>query len=170
MMKRAAVGRLASTILLLPAAILSPSAPALAAGCADPASCSCTVSSSGLVFGTYSQQTSTPSDSVGTISVRCDSSDPGNSSFTIALSPGGSSNAAQRSMGGGAERLLYNLYTNVTRSTIWGDDSGGGVSVTVPFSAANGATQAISVYGRIPARQNIPPGYYGDVITVTVTY
>lgn len=162
------------TAALLPAAIaltlgISASQPAMAA-CANPANCGCTVSTSGLLFGTYSAQSPSPTDSVGTISTSCTSDDPGNSTFSVSMSAGFSGNAAQRAMGGGSSALLYNLYTNATRSTIWGDDSGGGVSVVAPFPAGNGSTQLLSVYGRIPARQNVAPGGYSDVITITITY
>jgi spore coat protein U-like protein len=164
---RALLARISAIATALPA--LGAADPALAA-CSNPTNCSCMISTSGLLFGTYSQQSIGPTDSVGTISTTCTSDDPGNSTFSISLSAGNSGNASQRAMTGGSGGLLYNLFTNATRSTVWGDDTGGGVSVVAMFPQGSGNTQLISVYGRIPARQNVAPGLYGDVIVVTITY
>jgi spore coat protein U-like protein len=68
-------------------------------------------------------------------------------------------------MTSGLHQLLYNLYTDATLSTVWGDGTG--------HSATVNATQVAgihTVYGRIPARQNAHVGVYNDTIVITLTF
>ena len=139
------------------------------AGCYDPGACTCVMSLTGVAFGNYDPQSPSPTDTVGMLTVSCTSGDPGNSTFSIALSPGSSGNANARTMLHGTHPLYYNLYANVARTVVWGDDSGGGESVASGF-AANRVAKAFSIYGRIPALQSPWAGSYHDSITVTVTY
>jgi spore coat protein U-like protein len=111
-------------------------------------------------FGGYDPFNSQSLDGTGTIAVSCDVSAP----YTVALSPGNGSYSS-RTMMSGANRLDYNLFTDATRTGIWGD--GAGSTATVSGSGASGNH---TVYGRIPARQNAYVGSYSDIITVTVTF
>jgi spore coat protein U-like protein len=65
----------------------------------------------------------------------------------------------------GSSTLRYNLYTSATHATIWGDGTG----ETAP-RGGNLLGGNFTVYGRIPARQNVLVGTYSDMITVTVDY
>lgn len=65
------------------------------------------------------------------------------------------------------DQLDYNLYTGAARTTIWGDGTGGSVTVTQAF---NNNQVRLSVYGRIPAMEDIAPGSHTDHITATVTF
>lgn len=130
---------------------------ALAAAPAGAATCS--VSPQGVSFGNYDSLNPAPLDGVGNIHVSCDTT----VSFTVALGPG-SGSVDQRRMISGADQLEYNLYTNSSRTLVWGDGiSGSDVSVT-------GETVDLPVYGRIPARQNVPAKIYADAVTVTISY
>jgi spore coat protein U-like protein len=140
------------------------------AACYQPNQCSCIVSVSSMSFGTYDPQSPSPNDTVGTLSVSCVSGNTGASTFSIALSPGGSGNANARAMTKGSYSLYYNLFTNVARTIVWGDDNGGGESVASSFPAVSRTAKQFSVYGRIPSLQNAAVGIYHDAITVTVTY
>lgn len=133
---------------------------ALIAVSASPASAvTCGVSSAGVAFGSYDTLISTPLDGVGTIAVNCDAS----TTFTVALSAG-SGTFAQRQMTAGATQLGYNLYTDATRTIVWGDGiSGSTVS-------ASGTSVDLSIYGRVPAGQNVAAGVYSDSIVITVSY
>jgi spore coat protein U-like protein len=123
-------------------------------------SATCTVSTPGVNFGSYDVFSNQNLDSTGNISVICDIG----VSYTIFLSPGGGSYAS-RSMAGGVHRLSYNLYTDPSRTSVWGDGSGG-------TSIAGGSAIPANhpVYGRIPARQNVYVGSYSDSITVTLNF
>jgi spore coat protein U-like protein len=98
--------------------------------------------------------------SVANIAVSCD--EP--TSYSIALSSGTGS-YEQRAMTSGLHQLLYNLYTDATLNTVWGDGTGHSAFVSDTQSAA-----IYSVYGRIHARQNAHVGAYGDTIVITLTF
>ena len=81
---------------------------------------------------------------------------------------------AARQMGDGAgDTLQYNLYTDNTYKTVFGDTTGG--SATVGGAGAGMGTQVPTVvYGQLTDstynQANGAPGSYSDTITVTVTY
>jgi spore coat protein U-like protein len=125
-------------------------------------SANCTVSTSGLNFGTYDVFSSVNDDITATITVNCTK----NRAYSISLSSG-SGTFGSRTLTGTAGALTYNLFLDATHLTIWGDGSSG----TGTFSGtATGASIGTPVYGRIPARQNVHVGAYSDLITVTVTF
>lgn len=132
---------------------------ALALAAAPAGAASCIVDPQSVAFGSYDPLDAAPLDSVGTIRVSCDSS----ASFSVALRGGGGS-IDDRRMTSGADALHYNLYSNAARTALWGDGNGAG------DVSATGATVDLDVYGRIPARQNVPAGTYVDSVTVTVTF
>lgn len=140
--------RAAPTVL----ALLFVAAPAGAANC--------TVSPQNLSFGLYDPFSSATSDTVATITVTCDVETP----FEIALGPGAGSYAA-RTMAGGTDTMIYNLYVDPQRTVVWGDGTGGSNTVSAVSARAD-----FTVYARAPARQNLTPGIYADVVSVTVTY
>lgn len=126
----------------------------------SPWAASCTLSTSGIAFGGYDPFVAQDVDSVANISVTCDQT----TSYSIALSTG-SGTYEQRVMSSGLHQLLYNLYTDATLNTVWGDGTG--------HSAAVSDTQLVAihtVYGRIPARQNAHVGAYSDTIVITLTF
>ena len=71
-----------------------------------------------------------------------------------------------RQMAFGSNRLKYNLYKNVGRSTIWGAgvDSGGNLHT------GTGAIKPMLGFARLDAGQVVPNGVYQDTVTLTVTY
>jgi spore coat protein U-like protein len=122
---------------------------------------SCTVSPQAVAFGGYDALSSAPTDGVGTIRVGCDAA----ANFTVGLSAGNGGGQGSRAMQGGQRALQYDLYADPSRSSPWGDGSGLGGPVS-----AGGTDTDLTVYGRIPARQNVPAGTYSDVIVVTVSF
>ena len=147
-MRRAAAA-LAALLLLVPA-----SAPAA----------TCGVSATPVAFGTYPPFSGTPTDSTGTVTVTC----IGTANIVIELSTGGSGSYAARQMSNGGIHLLYQLYTNAARTTVWGNGTGG--TTTVSDRLTGNSSGNYTVYGRIPAVQGVTPGAYVDTIMVTVSY
>jgi spore coat protein U-like protein len=131
------------------------------AGWGSAASGACSVSPSGVHFGLYNPSGGTALDGAGNIAVTCDTL----TSFTVSLSTG-TGNYSQRQMTSGLGALNYNLYVDPDRLQVWGDGTGG--SLTVPSTLVLGAD--LSIYGRVPAGQNPRAGTYVDTIVVTVTY
>jgi len=139
---------------------------------ADPAHAfKCTVNATAISFGSYDVFAATPLDATGSISVDCNipSQNPNAPlAVTVTLSPGNSGTFAQRQMQGPLSTLDYNLYTTPSYSTVWGDGSGNSQFPTT-FITRDTPWTAI-IYGRIPARQNVQPGLYNDLLTVTVLW
>ena len=129
----------------------------------------CLVTANNLTFGTpYDGSSGTPNDSTTTIDVRCTK----NTGYTIAMDAGvtAGTSFAPRLMTNATDFMQYNLYTDNTYGTVWGD--GTGATGTVAGTGTGmGNTINHTVYGRIPVSQNLSPGTYTETtITVTVTY
>lgn len=128
------------------------------------AAAECTLGVTDVTFGDYDVFTPNDTDITGSITVSCDS----DTSLQVALGAGYGSFAARRlqngGTGGGAD-LLYNLYLDASRLTIWGDGSPG-----TSLLGLSGLGGNYTIYGRVPARQNVPAGHYGDTIVVSLTF
>lgn len=127
-----------------------------------PAFASCSVNATGLAFGNYNPFSDMPLDGASTVSVTCSSA----TSYSIALSAGNGT-VTSRLLVSDGHSLEYNLYTDSTRTVVWGDGSSG-TSVVSGEDAGSGTDH--TVYGRIPAGQNPLVGTYTDTITVTVSF
>lgn len=132
--------------------------------------CTCTVTATGVSYGTYDTLAPSSDDASGSVRVRCTLLVALSGSFTIDLSAGSSGSYAGRTMRSGAQILPYNLYTNAARTQVWGNGTGGSARVTQSFSGLLVVDRSVPVYGRIPSRQNVRAGAYSDTIVVTVTY
>lgn len=126
---------------------------------------SCLVSATDLNFGAYDPLVGAL-DGTSTITATCTAETP----YEIGLSAGtGISAITTRAMTGNdaaSTQLDYELYSDTTRSAVWGAPGG----ATVAQSALTGGALNYTVYGRIPASQYVPAANYADTVTVTVTY
>jgi spore coat protein U-like protein len=127
---------------------------------AAPAYALCTVTTLPVSFGVYNPIGGQSVDATGRVEIACVPAAP----YTVTLSAGGGTFAARR-MASGPNALGYNLFSDPARAVIWGDGSGGSSMV-----GGNAATASHTVYGRIPASQNVPVGAYADTITVIVNF
>lgn len=135
------------------------------------ADATCSVNTSGVSFGDYDVFNPSDNDTTGNISVACAGlTESSTVAYDILISTGGGSYAS-RSMTSGGHVLTYNLYTNNSRSIVWGDGSAGTAKISDGYSLGlNTVTKDYFIYGRIPARQNAYVGSYSDTIIVTVNY
>ncbi len=132
----------------------------------------CSTSATATSFGNYDTLTPINTDTTGTVTVTCSGLLSVLVGYEILLSKGGAGTYTPRRMASGSNTLNYNLYTNITRTTIWGDNTGGSSRVTgsILVQLVVPTSNNHTVYGRIPAQQNAVPGAYTDTITVTVNY
>lgn len=150
----------------------------LLAGLAMPATgASCSATSAGIVLGIYTPNQAAPADSVGRVSVTCEKSVldalPLTVPYSVEISRGGGASYAAREMSSGTNSLRYNLYLDPSRTTIWGDATGGTSSAAgaLQLQSPLGSSAAThSFYGRVFAGQNLVPGSYADAIVITVVY
>jgi spore coat protein U-like protein len=122
----------------------------------------CLISASALAFGTY---TGVVANSTSTVSVTCTNTTP----YNIALNPGTATSATvttRKMTGPSSATLNYSLYSNSGMTTNWGQTTG----TDTVSGTGNGSSQAITVYGQVPAGQYVTPGSYADTITASVIY
>lgn len=166
-------------VLLLAAGL--PELSLAASSCHANGSLSVTVSTPGISFSSYDvmSASATPGTGVITVAATCTHAAlPFTVNYALALSTGSSGSFTPRSMAAGSSQLQYNLYTNAALTTIWGDGSGGTQTLAdqITGSCQNpgghncSGSQADTVYGSIPAQQNVVSGNYSDSIIVTVTF
>lgn len=132
----------------------------------------CTVATTNIAFPAYASPGSTNSDSVGgDIAVTCHADlVAGVSSYTIGISAG-SGAFTNRKLISGANFLFYNMYTDGTYTSVWGDGTGSTKTVSDGYVILlTPTTRHYTPFGRVPGSQNKPAGTYLDTVTVTVTY
>lgn len=131
----------------------------------------CNVSVTGLSFGPYDSFSAVPLDTTGTVSVTCDEAPPPD--VVIAIGPSSQGGFSPRAMkhAARAERLEYNLFSDPSRSSVWGDGTAGTSTVSLFLKNVTKNRPRIStIYGRVFPRQDVPAGSYRDSLVVTITW
>lgn len=129
----------------------------------------CNVSATGLSFGPYDEFSPVSLDTTGTVTVMCDEAPPADVTISIGPSGNGSFNPRGMRHASRADLLLYNLFTNVSRGAVWGDGTAGTSTVFLKNVTKN-TPRTTTIYGRIPAGQNVSLGPYSDTLTVTILW
>lgn len=137
-------------------------------GLAAPAHADCTISVTGVAFGTYDPMGASQLDGTGSVRLDCRHNDDP----IVSIGPGGSGNQAARRMANGADTLQYNLFTDAARTVTWGNGTGGTATHAPPVTQSVGLRRIRQspIYGRIPPRQNVRAGTYSDSLFVTVSF
>ena len=134
----------------------------------------CTISTTPVAFGDYDPTSDTDLDSTGTVTLLCTNGTAGYVTLSEGGNPEASSTAEEpiRQMVGGADtlgRLVYHLYSESTRTDVWGNTPTTGLD-----HMGDGSSTELTVYGRIPAEQNVIAGSgleaYTDTVVATVTF
>lgn len=131
----------------------------------DRVEAACSISTTGVSFGPYNVFDTAPADSTGSVRYQCTGSV---GILTISLGPGSGGTYQPRRMVSGTNTLNYNLYLDAARVLLWGDGSGGTSWFTA--AAASGKAVTVTVFGRIPAAQDVAAGTYTDTIVVTIQF
>ena len=134
-------------------------------GAANRAEAACTLSASSVTFPLYNVFSASTTDSTGTVTYTCSNADH---DIRISISKGSSTTFTPRGLKRGTEALSYNLFTDSTFGTIWGDGTG----TTTTYFNHNPPNSAVTltVYARIPAAQDVSVGTYTDTVVVTIDY
>jgi len=124
----------------------------------------CTVSADDLNFGVYNPLSGSALEASSQLHVACTIATP----YSVALNAGTAPGAtvSSRKMVKASDVLSYSLFRDPTRLLSWGQT----VGIDTVIGIGTGLTTPISVYGRVPVSQNVPPGSYSDTVTVTVMY
>lgn len=124
---------------------------------------SCNVSATTHNFGSTGILSSNV-DATSTVTAQCTNTTP----YNIGLDAGTGTGAtvAIRKMTSGGATINYSLYTNVGRSTVWGNT----VGTNTVAGTGSGVAQNVTVFGRVPSQTTPAPATYSDTIVATVTY
>ena len=132
------------------------------------AAVSCSASASILNFGSISTVPIPQTDvAPNNLSITC--SGAGGSGATVCVGinagTGTGSTVANRIMNSGANTMQYEIYSDASRTVVWGNTLG----TDEPFFNVGNSTLTFPMYGRIPS-QTKPPGTYKSTLTVTISY
>ena len=131
---------------------------------------SCSINSNPMTFGTYDGVVANASNALeatATVISTCTSGTEALITMNAGASEGsGSDDVPVRRMTSEAgDYLVYQVYSDVSRETVWGNTDPTGVALT-----GTGVPQPLTVYGSIPSAQIVPEGDYSDQIYVTIIY
>lgn len=98
-------------------------------------------------------------DEKSNVNVTCTNGSP----VTITLDDG--QNIGRQLKFGTDKYLDYELYSDSARTNVWGNTDSTDVATT-----GTGLAEALTVYMRVTAGQNVPAGTYTDVVTAVVTF
>ena len=127
----------------------------------------CNFTAGDINFGTYDLLASQPTVTSGSITITCNPAKP--RLVTVSLSTGQSGTFTSRQMSAGvSDRLLYNIFTDSSFTTVFGDGNGG--SRRLINTLDKNVPWVISYYGRIPTGQDVSAGYYSDRLVLTVDF
>lgn len=130
----------------------------------------CSVSTTPVNFINYDVFSPSPGYSTGIVLITCNAPAQNPLTVNISINSGGSGtfNPRQMRAATGSDRLNYYLFTDASRTVIWGDGTSGTSTVTnlvtknVPWNA--------TIFGMLPPRQNLSAGNYRDTLLVTVNW
>jgi spore coat protein U-like protein len=138
----------------------------------------CTVSSVGVNFGVYDPLSSSSDDSTGQVSLSCTLTPPPSSetiAYSIQLGAGNGGTFSPRGLRSGLDTMQYNLFRDAGRTQIWGSGLSGTFTVADSVTLGPGVgnrtrSRSYTIYGRIPAGQDVATGNYADTIVITVDF
>lgn len=141
--------------------------------CTGVCATTCSLAAGNVAFGGYDVFNPVSLDSSDTLVVTCRrDGGPANSTVSIAIGPSATSGSiVNRRMQklGGADFLSYNLFRDATRTSVWGNTAGADTFVQTITVPNNGSAQmTATIFGRIPAGQDVRMGIYSDTVIVTV--
>jgi spore coat protein U-like protein len=126
----------------------------------------CTITTSAVAFSSYDPvgaHAATDLDGTGTVSVTCTKG----AGTRIDLGLGSNAAGSTRRMASGTERLTYELYKDSGRTQVWGSGTTNGNNIG---AAPSRATRNVTVYGRVPAAQDVAAGSYTDTVVATINF
>jgi spore coat protein U-like protein len=143
---------------------------------ATPAAVCRIVSGGSLAFGNYDLLAAAPRDSQATLTISCSGTGTAQTvTLVVGIDPGVNGTAGglrrMKHTAGAPDAMAYNLYRDAGRSSAWGMTPGVDTTPLTLAVPANGSSSAlVTIYARIPPRQDLRIGNYADAVQVIVTY
>jgi spore coat protein U-like protein len=165
----------AGTLAMAPTPLFAASSPSANLSITASVAAKCVVSStSAVAFSPYDPVVTHAAsgvdlDGTGTVGIKCT---PGNGT-SISLDSGANASGNQRRMlgpaGASSAFLNYDLYSDSSRTTAWGNGSNGASASTITASS-NASERSFTVFGRVPKGQDVNTGNFVDTVQVTVNF
>ena len=136
----------------------------------------CSLASAPLVdFGPYDPLGVSTLAATGSMMISCTETNGkgGSTSVTVTVSVTPSATTARQMSAGGADVILYELYTDAAHTTVWGDGTTNpAITVTLNVPTSGTANTTINFYGLItPAGQDVAAAAsYLQTLPVSYTY
>jgi spore coat protein U-like protein len=132
---------------------------------AQPSAPKCTFSISNISFGTIDVKNGRPYDATGTLTYAC----TGDSREIVRVCPslGVSSDGTRFMTDASGNKLVFNLYSDTSRITVWGTWYGKvkAPSIDVPIGRSQTGGGTATIYARVdPSQQSVAPGVYNSDI------
>lgn len=127
-------------------------------------SAGCVLTATNHDFGIYTP--SSLADNInGTniLTATCTLAVPYTLGLDVGIGTGATAEARKMTRVGGTEMLSYSLYQTVDRLLVLSD-------VLTLSGVGTGLAVDHTVFGKIPASQNVPAGNYADTVTATITF
>ncbi|TJV45725.1 MAG: spore coat protein U domain-containing protein [Mesorhizobium sp.] len=131
---------------------------------------SCSVTAANGSYGVVDILSGAVDDTTATFSINCTGTANQTVRLCVELSPGQTNAAGNRRLASGSERLVHELYSDASRTTIWGSwglatTSYGlypiGATYDLALGSSGSAGTALTVYGRVFSNQTAAgPGSY----------
>jgi len=119
-----------------------------------------------MAFGSINTLAGTAVDTTATMTVTCSGGQNQGQRLCISIDGGSASDGTSRKMASGANTARYDLYSNASRTTLWGSWETGYDTAGVQLDVNRGSTTNITVYGRFfGSQQTVPVGSYTATFT-----
>lgn len=126
----------------------------------------CTVSLGNVAFGNVNSITGAAVDTTATMTITCSGGTGAGQRVCISIGAGAAGDATSRIMNSGGNTSRYDLYSNSSRTTLWGSWETGYDSAGVQLDVGKGSTTNVTVYGRfLASQQTIATGSYVSAFT-----
>ncbi|HET7707832.1 MAG TPA: spore coat U domain-containing protein [Thermoanaerobaculia bacterium] len=121
----------------------------------------CRITNFALAFGNYDPTSTTATDASTTFDVRCTRGTAASIALDLGVNEGGTGG---RRLTDGAAFLTYGLFVDAGRTTAWTTAAPKG------YLAASNAAVSQTIFGRIPAEQDVLVGNYFDTVQATINF
>ena len=126
----------------------------------------CTISTSPVAFGSYDPVgVNATADLAGTGSVTVTCTKGAGTRIDLGL--GANASGTTRRMAGGTDYLTYELYSDSGHTTVWGSGAAAGNTIG---AAPNKNPRTVTVYGLVPAGQDVGAASYADTVLATINF
>lgn len=132
-----------------------------------PPSPTCTISATTVNFGNVDVLAGAAVDTTATITVSCSGGAGTGQRLCISIGAGSAGDATSRQLvGPGGATLRYDLYSNSSRTTLWGSWQTGYDTAGVQLDVAQNSTTPVTVYARLlGSQQTAATGAYSSTFT-----